>query len=81
MRLIRSRDPLFRIGVIVPKHRHIAVKRNLVKRRLRELVRVARAELPMHGELLVIAGARAYGAGFDALRADLLAVWRRAAER
>jgi ribonuclease P protein component len=65
--------------VIVPKHSHIIVDRNLVKRRLRELVRASRAEVPLHGELLVIAGPRAYGATFDALRQDLSGVWRRAA--
>jgi ribonuclease P protein component len=81
LRLVRSRDPGSRVGVIVPKHKQIIVKRNLVKRRLRELVRSSHAELPLQGEMLVIAGPRAYAAGFDALRQDLSAVWRRAAGR
>jgi ribonuclease P protein component len=81
LRLIRSQEPRSRIGVIVPKHNHIVVKRNLVKRRLRELVRASRVQLPVTGEMLVIAGPRAYDAGFDALRRDLTAVWQRAAGR
>lgn len=29
-----------RIGIIVPRHRHTAVERNRLKRRLRELIRI-----------------------------------------
>jgi len=57
-----------RVGVIVPKHSHSSVERNLVKRRLRELVR--RELLPFLPSLDVVvrAAPSAYGASFDRLR-------------
>lgn len=65
-----------RLGVVVPKHRHGSVERNLVKRRLREigrrtiLPRLREAELPL--DLLLRARAEAYGADWEELRAELL---------
>lgn len=65
-----------RWGVVVPKHKHRIVERNLLKRRLREIGR--RAALPLLRErgraldVLVRARAEAYGASFAELRTELL---------
>ena len=67
-----------RLGVVVPKHRHRIVERNLVKRRLREigrtelLPRLAGCDPAL--DLLVRARAEAYGASFEALREELVRV-------
>jgi ribonuclease P protein component len=57
-----------RVGLVVPKHSHSAVERNLVKRRLRELLRLE--FLPYLGsvDVVVRAAPAAYGASFDKLR-------------
>lgn len=65
-----------RFGVVVPKHRHRIVDRNLLKRRIREIAR--RDLLPRLKEggvtvdLLVRARREAYDAGFDELRSELM---------
>ena len=62
-----------RVGVIVPRYRQTAVARNLVKRRLRELVR---QELLPHlrgAEIVLRARPEAYGATVAGLRADVCA--------
>ena len=67
-----------RWGVVVPKHKHRIVERNLVKRRLREIGR--REVLPrLDGaeralDVMVRARPEAYGASFQALRQELLEV-------
>jgi ribonuclease P protein component len=65
-----------RVGVIVPKHRHTVVERNVVKRRLREIVRtevLPRLEAAgCHQDVLVRARREAYGAGFAEFRAELV---------
>lgn len=67
-----------RLGLVVPKHRHNSVRRNLVKRRLREigrtelLPRLAASARPL--DLMVRARAEAYGASFSALREELVSV-------
>ena len=64
-----------RLGLVVPKHKHNSVQRNLVKRRLREigrteiLPRLAECERPL--DVMVRARPEAYGASFDALRTEL----------
>ena len=66
-----------RMGLIVPKFQASAVARNRLRRRLRDIWRV---ELQPHQpawELVIRARREAYGAPFDALRADLNS-WRRA---
>lgn len=62
-----------RVGVIVPRYRQTAVARNLVKRRLREIVR---QELLPHlagADVLLRARPEAYAATAGALRADVCA--------
>lgn len=62
--------------MIVPKYGHTGVERNLLKRRLREIGR--KHVLPkcdavgVSVDLLVRARAEAYGAGYRALREDVL---------
>ncbi|HUF49584.1 MAG TPA: ribonuclease P protein component [Longimicrobiales bacterium] len=64
-----------RIGVVVPKYRNTIVERNLVKRRLREVLRLEvlpRLEadgLPV--DVLVRAKREAYDASYAELRAEL----------
>ena len=67
-----------RLGLVVPKHKQKIVRRNLVKRRLREigrrevLPRLDRAERGF--DLLVRARPEAYAASFEELRDELVAV-------
>jgi ribonuclease P protein component len=65
-----------RVGVIVPKHRHTIVERNLVKRRLREVLRTdvlpRLAEAGVSADVLVRARREAYDASFAELQADLV---------
>jgi len=65
-----------RIGVVVPRHGHSVVERNRLRRRLRELLRTGwltrERDRGVPRDLLVRAGASAYGRSFAELRADLL---------
>ena len=67
-----------RVGIIVPRHSHTAVERNLVKRRLREIVRTEGLFSASVGAMVVFALPGAYRASFDALRIELTALCRRA---
>jgi ribonuclease P protein component len=64
-----------RLGLVVPKHRHRIVDRNLLKRRIREVGRTH--ILPRLGEsglamdVLIRARAEAYRATFAELRTEL----------
>jgi ribonuclease P protein component len=60
-----------RVAIVVPKHGHTAVRRNKLKRQLRELVR--QTLLPRSGSYDVLLRARreAYGATFALLRHDV----------
>jgi ribonuclease P protein component len=64
-----------RIGLVVPRHRKKVVKRNLLKRRLREIARLhVLPVLNREGvaiDLMVRARPEAYGAGFEELREEL----------
>ena len=70
--------PYARVGVVVPKHRHDIVERNLVKRRLREVLR--REVLPrldacgLAVDVMVRAKREAYGVSYGDLR-DQLVQW------
>ena len=60
-----------RVGIIVPRHRHSAVDRNRVKRRLRELVRLRLLPALPDGAVVLRARPEAYAASFEALARDV----------
>lgn len=68
------------MGIIVPKHRHSAVDRNTLKRRLREIARVDMLPALPPSDLVIRARREAYDASFDALRTELARVVTRASE-
>jgi ribonuclease P protein component len=59
------------------------VERNLLKRRLREIVRceILPVILPLAADLVIRAGPHAYGATFDMLRTELTTGVRKLVER
>lgn len=65
-----------RLGLVVPKHRHRIVDRNLLKRRLREIGRIEL--LPrlrnagLAADVLIRARPPAYGVGFPVLRDEII---------
>ncbi len=62
-----------RLAVIVPRHRHSAVRRNRLRRRLREIGR--REVLPRLAsptDVLVRTKPSAYGADFETLRGEFV---------
>lgn len=60
-----------RVGIIVAKHRHSAVLRNRLKRRLRELVRCELLPNVTAGDWVIRTRPEAYDASFEALRDDV----------
>jgi len=66
-----------RMGLIVPKFQFTAVARNRLRRRLRELWRRELMGTVPPLDVVMRARREAYGAGFGALRVQLLA-WRAA---
>jgi ribonuclease P protein component len=60
-----------RLGLIVPRHKHTAVERNRLKRRLRELARTRLLPGLPAVDLVVRARASAYGLPFDALADEM----------
>ena len=64
-----------RLGLVVPRHKQTAVRRNLLKRRLREAGRrELLARLGEHGvmlDVMVRARPEAYGASFEQLREEI----------
>ena len=64
---------MVRVGIVVPRHKHSAVDRNRLKRRLRELARTRL--LPaldgLGGDLVIRARPEAYGASFEGLARQL----------
>ena len=72
-----------RVGIVVPKHRHKAVSRNRVKRRLRELVRTSLMPGLGRVDLLIRAKPEAYDSTFKELTADVaeIGVWASAITR
>jgi ribonuclease P protein component len=68
-----------RIGLITSRRVGGAVVRNLVRRRLREVVRALRPQLRPGLQLVLVARAAAGRADFATLRADLLVLAQRSA--
>jgi ribonuclease P protein component len=62
-----------RMGLIVPKFQSSAVARNRLRRRLREIWRQDLQSRQPAGDLVIRARREAYQAGFDVLRAELIA--------
>jgi ribonuclease P protein component len=64
-----------RVGVVVPKHRRSSVERNLLKRRLRELLRLEvlprLVDLQLPVDVLIRARREAYAATYAQLHAEL----------
>ena len=62
---------LMRVAIVVPKLGFTAVRRNKLKRRLRELTRQHLWPLPLSCDVVVRAKRDAYDAHFDRLRDDV----------
>jgi len=60
-----------RVGIIVPKHKHTIVERNLLRRRLRELVRIRLLPVLPPCDVLIRSWPNAYSAVFETLAADI----------
>ena len=60
-----------RVAILVPKLRFSAVRRNRLKRRLRELARRLLVPIPASYDLLLRARREAYDASFERLHADV----------
>lgn len=59
------------MGIIVPRHKHSAVDRNRLKRRLRELVRTRLLPGAPPVDVVLRARREAYAATFAMLQADI----------
>ena len=83
VRVVASLHAFSRVGLIVPKHRHSAVERNRVKRRLRELLRLevlpVLRTLPLPLDVVVRASALAYARSYAELGDEMQQVTRRLA--
>jgi ribonuclease P protein component len=60
-----------RVAIVVPKWGHTAVRRNKLKRRLRELSRALLVDKALPRDLVLRARREAYDASFEALRDDV----------
>lgn len=60
-----------RIGLIIPKHKHSAVDRNRLRRRLREIIRTQLLPAIVHGDTLIRTRPDAYEVSFTALRKEI----------
>jgi ribonuclease P protein component len=67
VRLLTDETPAPRVGVIVPRHKHSAVDRNRLKRRLRELVRTRLLPTLPPAHLVIRARREAYADDFATL--------------
>ena len=68
VRLMDSSAGHVRIAIVVPKHGHTAVRRNKLKRQLRELARAEVLPRQASRDVLFRARREAYAAEFPALR-------------
>ncbi len=60
-----------RIGLIVPKHKHSAIDRNRLRRRLREIIRLELLPSVESGDALIRAKSEAYELSFAGLRTEI----------
>jgi ribonuclease P protein component len=74
VRRLESPAGHLRVAVVVPKFGLTAVRRNRLKRRLRELARIELLPNPSSNDVLIRAKRQAYDASYDALRADIAVV-------
>jgi ribonuclease P protein component len=65
------------VGIVVPKHKHTAVERNRLKRRLRDLVRTRLLGTLPAMDLVIRTLPEAYDAPFDVLGGQLERVGER----
>ena len=70
-RLLESESGFVRVAIVVPKWGHTAVRRNKLKRRLRELARAQLLTRDTSGDVVLRARREAYDASFADLRSDL----------
>lgn len=78
VRALASLLPFARVGFVVPKHKRSGVARNLLKRRLREIVRTRLLPTLPPGDVVIRANPAAYDAPFERLVAELDAAAERA---
>jgi len=71
LRVLESPRGHVRVAIVVPKHGHNSVKRNKLKRQLREITRTHVLPARSSFDVLVRARREAYAATFDALLADI----------
>lgn len=71
VRRLDSATGCVRVALVVPKYGHTAVRRNKLKRQLRELARLTLLPRPVSCDVLLRARREAYAASFDGLRADV----------
>lgn len=61
-----------RVGIVVPRHKHTAVDRNTVKRRLREIVRTHVLPLGIPMDLVIWAQRGAYVLSYERLQQEVV---------
>lgn len=71
VRRLESSTGNVRVAIVVPKYGYTAVRRNKLKRRLRELARQTLLPRAISCDLLLRARREAYDASFDRLREDI----------
>ena len=74
VRFAASAESIPRVGLIVPRHKHSAVDRNRLRRRLRELIRVELLPVVARGDALIRAKSDAYELSFADLRTEISSV-------
>ena len=72
----KNQLPNWRVGIVVSKKIGNAVKRNKVKRRIREIVRLNQKYLPVGFDIVIISRRNAYNANFRYLKRDILNIMK-----
>ena len=70
-----------RVGLIVPLHGRSAVRRNQLKRRLRELARVGLLSMPASVDVVLRSRPSAYDQSFEELKTQIEGIAQRVVER